>query len=63
MKFFDQVVKDSNGEVEFKYYWGSALLKGAEIAEGVGTGTVDMGEIQTNWDVQLEPSLKIAFLP
>lgn len=63
MTFFDKVVKDSNGQVEFKYFWGKSLLKGSEMAEGVGTGTVDMGEIQSNWDVKLEPTLKIVFLP
>ena len=63
VRYFDNLVNRSKGQLELKYYWGAALLKGPEITQGIGTGTVDMGEIQSNWDAKLDRTLNCAMVP
>ena len=47
--FVEEIEKHTNGQVKINVYWGSSLLKGKEILNGVATGIVDMGYINANY--------------
>jgi len=47
--FVEEIEKHTNGQVKVNVYWGSSLLKGKEILNGVATGIVDMGYINANY--------------
>lgn len=41
--FAEQVEEDTGGKITFDEYWGGSLVKGADMAQGVRGGIVDMG--------------------
>lgn len=41
--FAEQVEEESGGKITFDEYWGGSLVKGADMAQGVRGGIVDMG--------------------
>lgn len=42
-EFAKQVEEGTNGKITFDEYWGGSLVKGADMAQGVRGGIVDMG--------------------
>jgi len=45
----EEIEKHTEGQVKIKVFWGTSLLKGAEILNGVKDGTVDMGIVNPNY--------------
>ena len=43
--FADTVTKRTNGDVQFQFYWGGALMPHAANVAGIGNGTADIGQI------------------
>ncbi|GAA1700136.1 MULTISPECIES: C4-dicarboxylate TRAP transporter substrate-binding protein [Dietzia] len=41
--FAEQVEEETGGKITFDEYWGGSLVKGADMAQGVRGGIVDMG--------------------
>jgi TRAP-type C4-dicarboxylate transport system substrate-binding protein len=39
----NEIEKRSGGEIKFDRYWGSSLLKAADLFPGIGSGAVDIG--------------------
>jgi TRAP-type C4-dicarboxylate transport system substrate-binding protein len=43
--FLQEIENQTKGEISFVSYFDSTLLKGEEILDGVGSGTVDLGHV------------------
>lgn len=74
--FAEQVERESGGKITFDEYWGGSLVKGAEMAQAVRGGIVDMGMFtpsyypsefpMTDWTTQMasvvEPEYPLGML-
>jgi TRAP-type transport system periplasmic protein len=62
-KFFDKVMKRSNGQVEIQTFMGSSLLGPKDIYDGVVKGTVDIGLTMPGYNTGKFPEMELVEMP
>ena len=62
-KFFEKVMKRSNGQVEIQTFMGSSLLGPKDIYDGVVQGTVDIGLTMPGYNTGKFPEMELVEMP
>ncbi|WP_017615654.1 TRAP transporter substrate-binding protein DctP [Nocardiopsis salina] len=62
-EFAEQVSAETDGRVDLKIFWDGSLLPGEEILDGVSTGRVGMGYVNTSYHPTELPLSQLVSVP